>query len=870
MKPAHWRIQPLALRSRLALLILAALAPAFGLVVYSHYEQQQSSRIVVRNNAIALANGVAAKHAQIVERARELLLTLSVLPAVRALDAKQCSALFAELLPHYPQYLNLVAANAEGDIFCSARPMSQPVSVKTEPSFTRALENRGLALGEFAISKITGRPFIGEGYPVFGARGEAIGVVGAILSVDWLNREAAKTVLPPGHTLSVLDATGTVVVRAPDAEKWVGKQVSDTPIFQARLRGEPYIEGIGVDGVAHIFGLAKVDNVPPPSVFYVSVGSSVDQAYRQVRETLWRNILLLLAIAVAVIGIAWYGTGVFVAREIDQLVATSKKVVAGDRGARAADRGGAAEIRALGRNFNAMLDALDISERRYRDTLDNVHLIAVALDERGNVTYCNDFLVELSGWRREEVLGRNWFDFALPDPAPTRSMFEQAMRDGNIPPHYDNEILTRAGERRLIHWYNAIVCDAAARIVGTVSLGEDITERARLEERNRAQFEELTRSEADGKRLLALAEASRGALLGVLEDQRRAEFALVESNEKLRLFDKYAPSAIAMFDRDMRYVAFSRRWLVDYDLGEKELVGRSHYEVFPDLPERWKEIHRRCLAGAIEKSDEDPFARADGSVDWVRWEVHPWQAGDGAIGGVIIFSEVITARKQAEDALRESRARLEALTRQLLEVQESERRSIARELHDEVGGVLTAVKLNLQSLRRKRSDEAALTDGIALVDGAIEAVRSISLDLRPAVLDDLGLIPALRWYCEHQALRAGIPIELALDAIDLKTAPQLESACYRIVQESITNALRHAGARRIEVALRREDGHFMIEIADDGAGFAPTAARSRESSGLLGMEERVKLLGGRLAIDSAPGAGTRVRADFVISERGFG
>lgn len=132
-----------------------------------------------------------------------------------------------------------------------------------------------------------------------------------------------------------------------------------------------------------------------------------------------------------------------------------------------------------------------------------------------------------------------------------------------------------------------------------------------------------------------------------------------ESEEKLRLFVHHAPAAIAMFDREMRYVAFSRRWLTDYNLGNKDLTGRSHYELFPDLPGRWKEIHRRCLAGAIEKADEEPFPRGDGSVDWVRWEVHPWRASDSRIGGIIIFSEVITERKRAEDEIRALSANLE-------------------------------------------------------------------------------------------------------------------------------------------------------------------------------------------------------------------
>lgn len=251
------------------------------------------------------------------------------------------------------------------------------------------------------------------------------------------------------------------------------------------------------------------------------------------------------------------------------------------------------------------------------------------------------------------------------------------------------------------------------------------------------------------------------------------------------------------------------------------------------------------------------------------------QANRALLEDVAKRQKVEAALHESEQRQRENAVRLSALTRKLLEVQETERRAIARELHDEVGGVLTAVKLNLQWLRAKFSGgpgDAAVADCLVLVDGAIQAVRSLSLDLRPAVLDDLGLIPALKWYCERQAQRAGAPIELSLDAIDLKSAPQLESACFRIVQESVTNALRHANARRIQVALRRADGSFVLEIADDGGGFDVPAARKRglagESSGLLGMEERALLLGGRLSIDSTPGSGTRVRAQFAAPEGG--
>ncbi|XXY51689.1 STAS domain-containing protein [Sorangium sp. So ce269] len=138
----------------------------------------------------------------------------------------------------------------------------------------------------------------------------------------------------------------------------------------------------------------------------------------------------------------------------------------------------------------------------------------------------------------------------------------------------------------------------------------------------------------------------------VEQERDRLQAALRRSEEHVRLFVTYTPAAVAMFDRDMCYVLASQRWLADFGLKDQHIIGRSHYELFPEIPEHWRAVHRRCLAGASEGNDEEPFPRADGRVDWVRWKIFPWYTTGGEIGGIMLFTEVVTERKRLEDTLR--------------------------------------------------------------------------------------------------------------------------------------------------------------------------------------------------------------------------
>ncbi|OGK87989.1 MAG: hypothetical protein A2X52_13745 [Candidatus Rokubacteria bacterium GWC2_70_16] len=221
--------------------------------------------------------------------------------------------------------------------------------------------------------------------------------------------------------------------------------------------------------------------------------------------------------------------------------------------------------------------------------------------------------------------------------------------------------------------------------------------------------------------------------------------------------------------------------------------------------------------------------------------------------------------------LQETGERLRALSRQLMGAQEAERRRLARELHDELGQALTAVKLTLQALPGPGASAGLggrLDEAMGLVDRALSQVRDLSLDLRPSLLDDLGLASALRWYVTRQAERSGLAATVAADLGETRPGPDIETACFRVVQEAMTNAVRHAGARSVSVEVKGREGEIALVVRDDGAGFDVEAARSRatlgESLGLLGMEERVLLLGGTLDIESAPGQGTEVRARIPL------
>jgi PAS domain S-box-containing protein len=352
------------------------------------------------------------------------------------------------------------------------------------------------------------------------------------------------------------------------------------------------------------------------------------------------------------------------------------------------------------------------------------------------------------------------------------------------------------------------------------------------------------------------------ALLAVTRDvteRRRAEAALRQRERDYRLLMDQAVDAIFVVDQEGHYLDVNRQAC--------ELTGYTREELLRLVTaDTYVEADRPAAAQRLADLRrgkplvwERLLRRKDGSL--VPAEFSGKLLPDGRIHS---FARDITERKRVEHELKESRRLLRELSRRLRAAHEEERARIARELHDQIGQALTAIKLNLQAIGRSGAagpHGTTLADGVELVDRALQQVRSLSFELRPAMLDDLGLAAALRAFARKQASAAGLALGLRISP-RLQGAPKdVETACFRIAQEAVTNVVRHAHARRLDVTLRRTDGTLELAVQDDGAGI-PDALAAFAGLGLLSMRERAEAVGGGLEVASVPGGGTVVRARF--------
>lgn len=340
--------------------------------------------------------------------------------------------------------------------------------------------------------------------------------------------------------------------------------------------------------------------------------------------------------------------------------------------------------------------------------------------------------------------------------------------------------------------------------------------------------------------------------------------ALAESESRLRAIIDAEPEGISIVDAQARLKLINPAGLrmIEADSME-QVIGKSVLDfLVPEHREAFADMLQRGLAGESMQMTFETIG-LNGRHHWV--ETHAVPIEENGQKAQLAITRDITIRKQTEDTLYENARQLQKLSRRVLEVQETERRRLAIELHDELGQALTAIKINLHAQEQftNQSSTEINAENIGIVEAALQQVRRLALALRPSMLDDLGLVPALRWIAEQTEARGDLVVQLHAARLQSRLAPEIEIACFRIVQEALSNILRHAQARLVEIDLHQDADTMVLTVKDDGCGFDPAAMRERalagNSMGVLGMEERATLIGGQLDIQSTPGQGSTVR-----------
>ncbi|MEW5958880.1 MAG: PAS domain S-box protein, partial [Chloroflexota bacterium] len=351
-----------SLRLRLLLLVLLAVLPALGLMLYTNLEQRRLAAAHAQEDALRLTRLMVVEHERLIENVHQLLITLVQLPVIRAGRLADCQALLANLVHLYPAYTNLGAARPDGEIYCSGLPFSGSVNISDRLYFQQAIKIDGFATGEHQIGRITGKPGLNFGYPLHDGAGRIQGVVFAALDLGRLNQLLTQAELPPGSTFTIIDDHGALLARYP--HQGIGQPILNSPLIQTILaQKEGATAARGLDGVARLYAFAplKRDDGANAGV-YVSIGLPIEVVFAEADRILGRNLTLLGLVTLAAFIGAWVGSDLFLLKRVRALLGTTERLAAGDLTTRTNVVYGQGELSQLARAFDQMAAALEQRE----------------------------------------------------------------------------------------------------------------------------------------------------------------------------------------------------------------------------------------------------------------------------------------------------------------------------------------------------------------------------------------------------------------------------------------------------------------------------------------------------------------------------
>jgi PAS domain S-box-containing protein len=477
-------------------------------------------------------------------------------------------------------------------------------------------------------------------------------------------------------------------------------------------------------------------------------------------------------------------------------------------------------------------EALILSEARYRHLYHNTPAMLHSIDPAGRLISVSDYWLESLGYERDAVIGRKLTDFLSAD---SRRLAEEFVIPEFLAKGYCKDIsyqfVKRNGDRIDVLLSAIAELDDSGEVKRSLAVLVDVTERKHAEEELNLAKEELGRYSEELERQVA------------------------ERTREVKGILRNTPSVVFLKSADFRYLLVNDQFERLFGIAEEQMRGKTDYEVFStEIADRFRSYDQKVLSerGPVQVEEQVPHPDGIRTYLTVRF---PLYDDIGTVRSICGIATDITAISKAQDQLRR-------LSAGIMAGQENERAAIARELHDELGQMLTALRIDAVWLRDRlnRMDPGTAQRAVEmcnLIDQTIDDVRTIALRLRPGVLDDLGLIPALEWYVSEFEKRTGIQC-----VFEHANVPQVNTfvstAAYRIAQEALTNLARHSSSTRARVSIETEQGTLILAVIDEGDGFDTSGLADSEGLGIAGMQERAVLVGGALEIESEPGAGTRV------------
>jgi PAS domain S-box-containing protein len=478
-------------------------------------------------------------------------------------------------------------------------------------------------------------------------------------------------------------------------------------------------------------------------------------------------------------------------------------------------------------------EALRQSEGRYRSLYHHTPAMLHSIDPKGRLVSVSDYWAAVMGYSRDEVIGRPLTDFFTPESRQyaETTVFPEFFQTGfcqDIP----YQFVKKSGGKIDVLLSAIADRDASGQIKRSLAVLIDVTQRNRAEEALKQAKEELSLYSQD------------------LERRVRKQ------TEEITNILTYTPAVVYIKDKTGRYTLVNTRYEELFDVRNAEIRGKTDYDILPkNVADQFLASDSQVLKELRSLQVEEHIQQSDGLHTYLAVKF-PIYDESGKISGVCGILNDITAVKKAQLQLRR-------LSGSIMANQEKERSAIARELHDELGQVLTALRMDSVWMyeRLKKTDSEASERALTmcgLIDKNIEDVRGMAFRLRPGVLDDLGLVDALEWYTADFERRTEIAC-----VFEHKDVPGLNegisTAAYRIAQEALTNVARHASAGRVDVALKSKNGLLTLAVVDDGMGFnAQDLTPESEGLGVAGMRERATLVGGALEVHARPKKGTQV------------